>query len=426
MISIAFLGLGNRGRGYLRGFSRQEDVRVAALCDSSPPMLEDAAGKFPKARRFGRDEDFFAAGRLADWLVIATPDLCHVRHAGAALDLGYRIVLEKPVTADPMEMEALCAKARAAGGELLVSHVLRYSPFFRAVKGIVESGALGDIVNIAHEENVGYWHFAHSYVRGNWRSRAVAAPFLMAKCCHDFDLLHWLTGGRPCESVSAYGSLRYFKPENAPEGAVSHCLSGCPHVKSCPYSAEKLYLKKITPLFWGKAIAAGLPRAPAREDMRRILEHGNYGRCVFFSDNDVCDHHSVAMRFAGGVTATLSVSAFSLGFTRRIRVQGTKGELYGRDHAMRIHLHEFGKLPRIVRVRRGNPFSGHGGADAAFCAAAHAVMAGAPVDPENMTTIEQTRLSHQIVYAALESIETGRTIKMGGAIEIPGYEKNPG
>jgi len=411
MITMASIGLGNRGRVYLGGLSKYRDVKVAALCDINPAMLAGAAKRFPGARPFGGDEEFFAAGKLADWIVIATPDLCHYRHASAALDLGYNVIVEKPVTPVPRELDALCGKAKAIGATVLVCHVLRYSPFYLGVKKIVESGILGDIVNIVHEENVGYWHYAHSFVRGNWRNTKVAAPFLLAKNCHDFDLLYWLVGkqgllSKPCESVRAYGGLRYFNREHMPEGATSHCLQGCPHVKTCPYSAEKLYLRTATPLlFWGTAVAAGRPKAPPRKELRRILETGDYGRCVYQCDNDVCDHHSVAMRFAGGATATLSVSAFSFGFTRRTRIQGTKGELYGRDHAMRLHIHEFGKLPRIVRVPRRSVFTGHGGADGAFCEAAHAVMAGQPVDPVNMTTIDQTRITHRIVYEALESME---------------------
>ena len=403
MITTAHLGLGSRGRVYLGGFSRYKDVSVAALCDINPAMADAAAARFPKARRFDTEEAFFAAGRLADWLIIATPDPCHYRHASAALDLGYDLILEKPVTAHPEELDALCAKAKALGAKVLVCHVLRYSPFFRAVKGVIESGRLGDIVNIVHEENVGYWHYAHSYVRGNWRNTEVAAPFLMAKCCHDFDLLYWLAQ-KPCERVQAFGSLKYFNREHMPEGAASHCLRGCPYVKTCNYSVEKLYLRPSM-LIWARGIAAARPKAPPAKELRRILTDGQYGRCVYQSDNDVCDHHSVAIRFAGGVTATMSVSAFSFGFTRRIRVQGTKGELFGRDHAMRLHIHEFGKLPRIVKVRRDNLFTGHGGADGAFVKAAHAVMAGGPIDPQNMTTIEQTRISHNMVYAALESME---------------------
>lgn len=411
MITFASLGLGSRGRVYLSGLTKHKDVQVTALCDINPAMLAGAGERHPKAQRFGSDTEFFAAGKLADWLVIATWDPCHFRHASAALDLGYHLILEKPVTDQPQELDALCAKAKEKNAIVLVCHVLRCSPFYSAVKRVVDSGVIGDIVNIVHEENVGYWHYAHSYVRGNWRNEEVAAPFLMAKCCHDFDLLHWLvqSPGQPlraCEAVQAYGNLRYFTPENAPEGAASHCLQGCPHVKTCQYSAEKLYLRTISPLMvWGKPVAAAQPKTPPKAELRQILQDGQYGRCVYHSDNDVCDHHSVAMRFAGGVTATLSVSAFSFWFTRRTRIQGTKGELWGRDHTMRLHIHEFGKLPRIKRIPRGNLLSGHGGADGKFCDAAYEVMAGKPIDPENMTTMEQTRISHNIVYAALESMK---------------------
>jgi len=410
MITVAYIGLGSRGRVYLGGLARHRDVSVTALCDIDPAMLEAAGRRFPGARRFGSDRAFFTAGKLADWLVVATWDLCHVRHADAALGLGYNLILEKPVTADPAELDALCAKAKEKNATVLVCHVLRYSPFYSAVKKIVDSGAIGEVVNIAHEENVGYWHYAHSYVRGNWRNTQVSAPFLLAKCCHDFDLLHWLvqTPGEPpraCESVRAYGDLRYFKPENMPAGAASHCLQGCPHVKTCPYSAEKLYLRTATMLIWAKGIAAGLPKAPPRRELRRILTDGQYGRCVYQCDNDACDHHSAAMRFAGGITATLSVSAFSFGFTRRTRIQGTKGELWGRDHTMRLHIHRFGRLPRVKKIHRRGLLSGHGGADGAFCGAAYRVMAGGAVDPDNMTTLEQTRISHRIVYEAMARIE---------------------
>ena len=410
MITIASIGLGSRGRVYLGGLTGHKDVSVAALCDINPAMLEAAGKRFPQARQYGSDDAFFAAGKLADWLVIATWDPCHYRHADAALDLGYNLILEKPVTADPAELDALCAKAEATGATVLVCHVLRYSPYFRAVKQIVDSGRIGEVVNIALEENVGFWHYAHSFVRGNWRNTEAGAPFLLAKNCHDFDLLHWLAqkpgeAAKPCESVRAYGDLRYFKPENAPEGAASHCLQGCPYVKTCPYSVEKLYLRRASMLVWARGIAASRPKAPPKKELRRILTDGQYGRCVYHCDNNVCDHHSAAMRFAGGATAVFSVSAFSFGFTRRIRIQGTKGELWGRDHTMRLHIHVFGKLPRIKKIRRRNVLSGHGGADGAFCEAAYHVMAGGAVDPENMTTIGQTRISHRIVYEALQSME---------------------
>ncbi|MDR3344919.1 MAG: Gfo/Idh/MocA family oxidoreductase, partial [Oscillospiraceae bacterium] len=256
--TLAAIGLGGRGRMYLGELRRFGDVRVTALCDSNKLNLEYSAKSAKPERIFGSEEEFFAAGRLADWLIVASSDLVHYRHTKRALELGYNILVEKPVTPNPAELDELCALADANNCTVLVCHVLRYTPYFRTIKEIIASGEIGDVVNIVHEENVGYWHFAHSFVRGNWGNTSFSAPFLLAKCCHDFDLLHWFIQ-KPCESVSAYGNLYHFGESNKPHSATQYCLDGCPHLHSCPYSVEKLYLSKKVPGGWTATPASELP-----------------------------------------------------------------------------------------------------------------------------------------------------------------------
>ncbi|MDR1409180.1 MAG: Gfo/Idh/MocA family oxidoreductase [Oscillospiraceae bacterium] len=410
MPTLAAIGLGNRGRMYLNELRRYKDVEVTALCDTNPINLEHTVGWAKPKQQFSTEDDFFTAGRLADWLIIGSPDLIHYRHTKRAITLGYDILLEKPVTPNPAELDELCELADANGNTVLVCHVLRYTPFFRTIKDIVQRGEIGDVMNIVHEENTGYWHFAHSFVRGTWRRLDESAPYLLAKACHDFDLLHWFMD-KPCENVSAYGKLTYFHSGNKPADAPPYCLDGCPRLNTCPYSVEKLYLSKKTPIGWGIPTVSELPYNPGKERTRKVLRKGQYGRCVFQCDNDVADNHSAIMRFADGSTASMSVSAFNNEFSRRIHVMGTKGELYGRDDTMHLQKRIWGSKPETLKIREIGK-SGHGGGDAGLTGTVHALMTGQSVPRNNLTTLQETRYSHRIVYAALESIKSGQTVQL--------------
>ncbi len=409
MIRLAVIGLGSRGRGaYLTYLKKYRDITITALCDINPLTLEAVRERYaPQAQCFSDDAAFFAAGKLADWLIIATPDNAHFMHAKAALELGYHLLLEKPVTPVPEQLEELAALAAEKQRTVIVCHVLRYSPFFGKIKEVLDSGVLGDIISINHQENVGYWHYAHSYVRGNWRNTEVAAPFLLAKCCHDFDLLRWYAD-KPCLRVASNGSLSYFREEHAPPGAPEYCLDGCP-AKDCPYHVNRWYLKHISALFWTRPIITGLPK-PSIAQTREILRRGQYGRCVFRCDNNVNDHQSVAMLFADGMTVNFQVNALTRGFTRKIQIFGTKGELTGQDSLYRLRLKEFGKGARTVWIKP--VISGHLGADSGICDTLHRLMNGEQVNAAYLTTLDVTVLSHKMVYAALESERTGQSVQV--------------
>lgn len=410
MMKLAVIGLGSRGRGaYLTNLKKYKDIEVTALCDINPATLAFTRDKFaPKAQCFDDDAAFFEAGKLADWLIVATPDKEHYRHAMAALALGYHVMVEKPVTDVEAELDALAAEAKARDRTVIVCHVLRYSPYFGKIKEIIDSGVIGDLVSIVHEEGVGYWHYAHSFVRGNWCNTDKSAPFLLAKCCHDFDLLNWYID-QPCLKVSSYGSLDYFTEKNRPEGAADFCLGGCKIKDSCPYNVERLYLRKTSLLFWGRPMAAGLPN-PSIAQTREALKTGDYGRCIYASNNNVCDHQVTSLSFGGGITASFAVNAFTRHFVRQTHIFGTKGELYGIDNEHKLRLNVFGKNPKTVRVKAG--LVGHSGADTGICETLHKLMQGEAVNRDHLTTIDVTVKSHKMVYAALESARTGETVEV--------------
>ncbi|MEG2117421.1 MAG: Gfo/Idh/MocA family oxidoreductase, partial [Clostridia bacterium] len=257
-------------------------------------------------------------------------------------------------------------------------------------------------MSITHQENIGYWHFSHSYCRGNWRDSNVTTPMLLAKCCHDFDLFQWFVD-KPCKSVSSYGDLSFFNKKNQPDGAANSCLDGCKYYDSCPYSVKKIYLAKTGILHYSARQITGLP-SPSQSQFEQALRKNNYGKCVFATDNNVCDHQVVSMEFDGGATVSMAVSAFSKDCFRNIHVHCSKGEIIGRDVDNKFVVNVFGGKSRVVKTKIAG--KGHLGGDLGICATFHSLMNNQPVDENYMTTIDVTLLSHQAVFAAEKSRAT--------------------
>ena len=248
-LAIAILGAGNRGADVYAELmaQRPNQARVVAMADARPERLAHVGERFG----LGADALFASAEALLervhdlDAVVVATPDNAHVAPAVAALERGLEVLLEKPIAPDLEGVRSIeRAAARKGAGSVTVAHVLRYTPFFRGLKELLDEGRIGRLVAVQHTENIGYFHFAHSYVRGNWRREADASPMLLAKACHDLDLLRWLVGA-PCTAVTSVGGLAHFRSENAPEGATERCLDGCAVERSCPYSAVRIYLERF-------------------------------------------------------------------------------------------------------------------------------------------------------------------------------------
>ncbi|WP_418667649.1 Gfo/Idh/MocA family protein [Allofournierella sp.] len=414
MKTVAILGCGTRGMIYARELGKYPQISVTAVCDTVEEKARQArllSGG--SAEIFTAEEEFFAEGRRADVLVIATQDRDHYRHAMRALEQGYQLLLEKPLSPSEEECFAIGRKAREVGALVLVCHVLRYTDFYKTVAGIVHSGRLGRIININHTENVGYWHFAHSFVRGPWRNETESCPLVLAKCCHDLDLLYWLIGC-DCTRVTSFGATTVFCAGAAPQGSAAYCLQGCEVKGSCPFDAEKIYLLPratgAAPVLGDAGLqVVGKPGCTAQE-LREALKSGPYGRCVYRCDNDVCDHQVVNMEWANGATSSLTITPFTKDCYRRISISGTQGELFAADSGHEITVNTFlGDRTEMVTVD-DHADQGHLGGDVGIVRTLVDILEGKKVDPDYFTTIDITLKSHAIAFAAERARQRGCSI----------------
>ena len=414
-ITIAIAGLGSRGRTAYGAIllDMKDRAQVVAIADFDKTRCEIAQKEHnvKSENVFSSVEEMLSKEKLADAVLICTQDRDHVRHALMALDKGYDILLEKPVSPDLNELKSLVKKSKETGRKVLVCHVLRYTPFFQTIKKAIDSGRIGKVATVQALENVRYWHQAHSFVRGNWRRKDETSPMILAKCCHDLDYLIWLCGSK-CKSVSSYGSLSYFKAECAPEGAALRCLDGCKVKANCPYDAEKIYLtNKETGVLHGNVDwpADVLSETPTAETIRLAIEKGPYGRCVFHCDNDVVDNQIVAMEMEDGTTVTLTMSAFTSIGGRTIKVMGTLGDIQGDMHDNIIKITEFGKESEIIDLgREEKDFAGHGGGDQMLIEEFVSLLEGGEGN-NTVTTLEASVESHLVALAAEESRLEGGT-----------------
>lgn len=448
-IRLGILGTGARGSGAYGRWALEHPDRasVAAVADPVPHRRERLAdaGGVPNEHRYPDWRALLADAEVIglDALVIALPDRLHLEAALAAIGTGLPILLEKPAATTPGDLEALAAAAREHKARIWIGHVMRYQPFWLAIRRIVDAGAIGRLVTMRVEENIGFWHYAHSYVRGNWRNLATSSPMVLAKTCHDLDMIRWFAGEAPATVASA-GSLTYFRPENAPEGAPDHCLDGCPAADSCPFYAPRYYVEALGEReSWAVAL---LGEDTSPEGRVAALRHGPYGRCVFRSDNDVVDHQQTIVDFPGGLTATLSTSAFTGQNTRTVRLTGTAGEIAGnlRTGVFEVDLFSpVAALPELPEARVESAFTrppmghrvfevhaglvdeagapderGHSGGDDAlidaFITALTEPVAGSQASPGGgeavATDLEASLDSHRMAFAAERARLERRTI----------------
>ncbi|MCK4848135.1 MAG: Gfo/Idh/MocA family oxidoreductase, partial [Candidatus Heimdallarchaeota archaeon] len=249
MISAVLCGAGNRGKDVYGVYALQhpKDIVFVAVAEPNPVRRNEfaTAHNIESQRCFESWEELLEQPKMADVAFITTQDQLHTQPTLKALEMGYHVLLEKPMAATLEECLLLTKKADECELELRIAHVLRYTPFFRKIKDLISTGRIGDVITIDLRENVSYYHYAHSFVRGNWNNLVKSSPMILAKSCHDMDILYWLVGV-PVKYISSFGSLLHFRSENAPSGASGRCL-GCPAATSCKYYAPRLYID-IVPL----------------------------------------------------------------------------------------------------------------------------------------------------------------------------------
>ncbi|MGJ8695975.1 MAG: Gfo/Idh/MocA family protein [Verrucomicrobiaceae bacterium] len=322
-LTFAIVGCGVRGRTYMRA-ALELGHRVNAIADISPPAInaiqQIIAPQNPLV--FESGEELLASKRLADVALISTQDAQHFQHASMALRLGYDVLLEKPAAQNFEEAQELARLATANNCKLILCFVLRYSPFFQALKKTLDAGTIGQIISIQSSEGVGPWHHSHAFVRGKWAHTAESTPMIVAKCCHDTDILNWIAGA-PAATVTSHQACSFFQPSKAPQGATDRCTDACPHLGSCRFDAHR-YLTDQR--HW---LASVHPDAAQMDDPAIIawLKTSDWGRCAYRCGQDTPDHQIVGIQFENGVTATHTMTAFDNG--RKIRVFGTQGILDG-------------------------------------------------------------------------------------------------
>lgn len=400
---VVIIGAGARGNRVFADLISRYDTgfRVAGVVELDPARRQAFQSRYdvPDERAFSFVEDFLAAPRIGDLVFICTPDPTHFSLCRAVSEKGYDILLEKPIATSLPDCLALLDVEETHRNRIFVAHVLRYSPFFRTVKEIVDSGRLGVIRNIRLSENVGHWHFAHSYVRGSWRRRDLSAPVVLTKSSHDLDILHWLLGRR-IRSVYSTGGLTYFNARNVPAGAAGRCVD-CPHQDECLYSATRFYLNERDE--WPFDVIA--PPPGTLDQRREAIETGPYGRCVWLNDNDVCDSQTVILEMDDGVHATFELQALTGDNTRQLRILFDTAELTGDLHRGVIEISHFTGAKdelRVEPVPLPGTHDSHGGGDLELLYSLHEHLTRGGQEAI-VTSLRSSITSHVLAFLADDS-----------------------
>lgn len=362
-VTVITIGAGNRGNIY--GDYRlhfPDQMEIVGVAEPIKERKDRYAAKhnIPKKNRFVTWEHVFERPKFADAVIISTPDQLHYGPCIKALEMGYDVLLEKPISPTMQECLDIKNLANEKGRVVAVCHVLRYAPYFIELKEIISQGAVGELVSIDHFEPIERAHMAHSYVRGNWHNSKTSTPIIMAKSCHDMDIMRWLVD-EPCESIAAYGDLKWFKEKNAPEGSTNRCTDGCKIEATCPYSAKRIYLKEGQHTY-----VFDLPKDKDKHQdfILNQLQTTNYGRCVYRMDNDQPDHYVTSMQFKNGVTANFSMEAFTSYHGRRTRIMGSMGDIVGDMETYTYTDFRTGEVfTKNVERERGGIYDSHGGGD---------------------------------------------------------------
>jgi len=394
------LGAGYRGRAYAE-YAKEHPDQLEIVGVADPVQAEVIP-----AKQYWKDwRECLEARPEADIVMITMPDSLHYEPALMALKAGYHLLLEKPISPTEAECREVIETALAAKRLVIIGHVLRYTAYYAHIKALIDSGELGEVVSIAHQESAGFWKVAHSYVRGNWANSKKSSPIILAKCSHDLDLFVWWIG-RKCKRVSSFGSIKLFRQENMPKGAACRCVDCPPHIeRRCVWSARNMYVEhdELKYLFADQSDAA----------MNKLIEETEYGKCVYQSDNDVPDHQTVTMEFEGGATVSHVMTGFTEKNVRTTRIALTRGEIVGDGENLDVCRFDGNPVetgvPSVYRIPNR---SRHGGGD--FNLVQEMIRMLRRNDAEEIRqTTEEALQSHLICFAAERSrLDGGRIVEI--------------
>ncbi|MBP3950967.1 Gfo/Idh/MocA family protein [Bacillus suaedae] len=404
-VKVAIIGAGNRGNVY-GDFSLQQlnQIEVIAIAEPDQQRRELFAAKHHLRADscFESWEQMMLERPEADAVIVTTQDQKHYEPTMAALDLGYHVLVEKPLSPSLQECIEMERKAKEKNRLLVLCYVLRYTAFFQMLKQLLSNQSIGDVRHISIEMDVAYWHQAHSFVRGNWRNGSESSPMILAKSCHDFDIIDYLLE-KECIRLSSFGNLSHFTKGNAPVGSTKRCIDGCAVEESCSFSALKIYTGDNTG--WPvNTISTDL----TKQGRLQAIKEGPYGRCVYYCDNDVVDHQIVNMEYSTGTTATLTMSGFTNQLKRTVRVLGTKGEINGTMEKNKLVVSRFGQEEQVINLSPVNVGQHAGGDYGLLSAFVEKVCSFNARDNSSEKIIN----SHILAFAAEEARLTNETINL--------------
>lgn len=395
-VTFSVVGLGGRASAYLSALQElyPNEHQVVAVADPDPVKQARARNDYglQDNQIFDTDLDLMEQPRLSDVAIVATQDKLHLRDIRGLLAKGYDLILEKPVATTLEELQEIAAVSKSFPDQMVaVCHVLRHTVFFGEIRRILESGRFGPVVSIQHNENIGYYHFAHSYVRGPWNNSETSGPLTLTKSCHDMDILLYLLGNMHCQQISSYGALSIFNRDHYDPATMAPMCVDCPQNESCAFSAPKLYSSgKI------KSVVFDLSSV---DKVRENLGTSPYGRCVYHCDNNVVDHQSTAIKFDNGVTATFNLSAFSAKVNRSLKIMCQFGEIRAIEKPYLIETTDF-RTDETTVTELDIRDRGHGGGDKAFVKDfMESYLHGVPFN----STLEHAIESHAMALLAEES-----------------------
>lgn len=410
-VKVLIIGAGDRGRTLSNyALDHPEEMMVVGVAEPRKDYRDVIVANhgLTEDRVFNYWEEVAKLPRFADAAIICTQDQMHREPAIRFAELGYNILLEKPMSTNPQDCIDIVHAAKENNIIFGVCHVLRYTRYTQMLRKLLNDGAIGDIVSMQHLEPVGYWHQAHSFVRGNWGNEEKSTFMLLSKACHDLDWIRYIMGSR-CRKVSSFGNLSHFNAKNKPANASDRCLD-CKAEKDCPYSAQKVYLDHRCMDHFLKVLTS---EEPTPENVEKALRDGPYGRCVYASDNNVVDHQVVNMEFEGGSTVAFTMTAFTEMSDRKTRIFGSRGWIEGNGETIKVYdfMTEQETVHEVQQFEQNTRLDGHGGGDYYMMKAFVAAVATGD-QSKVLSGPDETLESHLMVFLSEKARRESRVVSL--------------